>query len=513
MNAAYNYKVEQFKARHGIGPRYRMQKRDYSGAVSNRLTADWRPSTSTSDSEIRYDIEGLRARSRDMERNNPLFKRWLGVLCNNILNDDTGFSLQMKAANSDGTLDMGANDKIEMAWREWCKKQFCSETGEYSFFDVCDLVLRSAARDGGFMVQPLLDPNANDFGFTLRLFEIDYLDVNYNTVTPGGNRIVMGVEKNSRRQTVAYHMLKEHPGDMMFGSGGRGYGDRMRVPAEHLIHYFVKHRESQCVGVPWGAPSMLKLRHLDKYQEAEVVAAREAAVKGGYFTSVDGTPYAGEKEETTTSTGTIKTGTLNDFEPGMSDQLPPGMTFTPYDPTHPTQQFGDFVMAMNFEIASGFEVSYATLTGDLRGANYSSMRVGRQEEQQGFKKAQCHLIRHLVMDIFERWLPQALVSGMVQLPFAGLRKFNKPRFTGRRWASVDPQTDVTADLMRINGGLTTRSRICEETGEDYEDVIEELAYEKELAEEAGLEFANPNTGGVVKNPAAKLAPAEQESEK
>lgn len=503
MNA-YALKVAQFKQRHRIG-QSRFGKRSYEAGGFNRLTADWQPSTTTGDSEIRFDIESLRNRSREMERNNPLFANWLNVLTANVLKEECGFSLQMKAMNPDGTPDMGANEKIEEAWLEWCMKDYCSETRESSMYDCCELILRSAARDGGFLIEPIIDPGANDFGFTLRLTEIDFLDVSYNVSLPNGNSVVMGIEKNRRGVTVAYHILDKHPGDLIIG---RTFGgNRMRIPADQIIHYFVKHRATQCVGVPWGAPPMLKMRHLDKYQEAEVVAAREAAVKGGYFTSSTGAPYAGQDELSQTATGTVKTGTLNDYEPGQSDKLPPGMTFTPYDPTHPTQQFGDFVMAMNIEIAAGLNVSYATLTGDLRGANFSSLRAGRQQEQRMFRKMQGHMIRHFIRPVFDAWLPQAILSGMIRLPFSKLEQFNKPHFSGTRWESVDPQTDATAALMLINGGLTTRSKYCEEHGDDFEDVVAELDYEQGLASDAGLQFANPNTGGVVKNPAAQLAPA------
>jgi len=205
--------------------------------------------------------------------------------------------------------------------------------------------VRQVPTDGGILFRKVVDPNINKFGFALQLMEVDMIDVNKTEAqqTPGGNRITMGVEKNAYGKTTAFHILDRHPGDLLFG-GQRGRWGTTRYNASEFIHYFVKERVTQCMGVPWIAPSMLRLQHLKEYELAELVAAREAAVKGGYFTSDRGDSYAGEDELTIGADGTTQTtGTYNDFETGQKDVLPPGMTFTPYDPQHPMQQYGDFV--------------------------------------------------------------------------------------------------------------------------------------------------------------------------
>jgi len=105
------------------------------------------------------------------------------------------------------------------------------------------------------------------------------------------------------------------------------------------------------------------------------------------------------------------------------------------------------------------------------------------------------MINHLCIEIFEAWLEVALTNGAINLPVSKFALFNKPKFTGRRWPWVDPQKDITAALMEINGGLSTRTKWTEEGGEDLEEVFQTLADEKALAEEHGLVFVNPNTGG------------------
>lgn len=479
--------ISAFKRRHRIGqPRHRGSaapgRRSYPSAAYNRLTFDWTPATSTGDSEVRFDIQTLRDRSRQLERADPLMKRFLNSLEKNVLKSGVGFSFQSLANNPDGTQDFLARQKIEEAYAEWSLPKNCTENGEEGLYDVYRLGLRSTAREGGVMLGIVRDPAVNRFGFALRLIEIDHLDINFNSYSRSGNRITMGVEKNEMGKTVAFHLLEQHPGDMLFGASPR---ERVRVAAEDIIHYFVKERVTQCVGVPWAAPSMLRMHHLEQYELSELVASRKAANKGGYFTSERGDSYAGEKEETTEAT-------LDESEPGQTDELPPGMTFVPYDPTHPTTQFGDFVRESKLAISTGLDISYATLVGDLTKSSFSSMRTGWLDERETYKRMQAHMINHLAVRIFEEWLMMALTVGAIKLPMFKFDQFNKPNFRGRRWPWVDPKKDIEAALMENAAGLKTKSAIIDESDSelDFRETIDQVAEEQAYEKSKGVQLVN-----------------------
>lgn len=463
-----------------------MDLRSYPAANYDRLTFDWTPATATGDAEIRFGIEPLRDRSRQLERADPLMKRFLNCLEKNVLKSGVGFSFQSLANNPDGSMDFLARQKIEAGWEEWSQPKNCTLNGEESLDEVLRLALRSTARDGGIMLRKVRDPQVNRFGFALRMVEIDYLDVNYNTLLQNGNKIIMGVEKNGLDRTVAYHLLNKHPGELLFGSSPK---DRVRVDASDIIHYFVKERVTQCVGVPWAAPSMLRMHHLEQYEISELVASRKAANKGGYFTSDRGDKYKGENEQ---SGGEDTGATLADSEPGQDDVLPDGTTFIPYDPTHPTQQFGDFVRESKLSIAAGLDVSYATLVGDLTKSSFSSMRTGWLDERETYKRMQAHMITHLMRQIFEAWLEMALTVQAVRLPMFKFDQFNKPNFRGRRWPWVDPEKDIRAALMENGAGLKTKGQIIDESDSelDHKETIDHIAEEQAYEKKKGVQLVN-----------------------
>jgi len=84
------------------------------------------------------------------------------------------------------------------------------------------------------------------------------------------------------------------------------------------------------------------------------------------------------------------------------------------------------------------------------------------------------------------------------LPAEKLSKFAAAsRFRGRRWNWVDPQKDMEANRAGVELGITSRTRIAAERGDDLEDIIDELAQERDMLDEAGLlpsQFTSPATG-------------------
>ena len=55
-----------------------------------------------------------------------------------------------------------------------------------------------------------------------------------------------------------------------------------------------------------------------------------------------------------------------------------------------------------------------------------------------------------------------------------------------KWAWVDPEKDVKAEVIAIRAGLKSRSMAINETGEDEEAVDQQIAKDNERADELGL---------------------------
>jgi lambda family phage portal protein len=450
-------------------------KRKYAAAAINRLTSDWLVGTTSADSELYRDLRTLRGRSRELCINNDYARRFLKRTSTNVIGS-SGIKLQLRSQNTKPEI----NSEILKQFELWGKRGNCTVDGRLSWIDCQRLFLEGMARDGELIVR-LVEGFNNDFGFALQFIEADHLDENLNHPLTGDHYIRMGIEFNQWNKPIAYHLLQYHPGDN-FNQSEQKY---TRIPAEQIIHGFLVDRPSQSRGVPWMHGAMTRLRMLAGYEEAELVAARVGAAKMGFFVSTDGTGYVGAEDALGNK--------IMEAEPGTFEQLPTGMDVRMFDPNHPTSSFADFEKSILRGIASGLDISYATLANDLENVNFSSIRHGSLEDRDTWRMLQVYVIEHFCDRVFEKWLLMAITSKCIRIPIQDFDQYNKPIWRPRGWAWVDPLKDSHANEIAIAQKTRTRSQIAADQGNDIEEIFQQLVFEEELAKKYGLKLADQKT--------------------
>lgn len=445
--------------------------RNFTASNNSRLTVDWITAPLSADAAMRGRLSAIRSRARDLERNNEWARGFLRTLENNVIGE-MGISLQMRVKDpGKDTFDEIANDKIETAWYGWGRAGKCTVCGRYTWRDLQRLVVRTLARDGEVILRKIWQRD----GFNLQIVEADLLDENANFIASNGNEVRFGVELNQFGAPVAYHMLGAHPGDSDFQARPT---NRVRIPAAEIIHLFISDRPGQTRGLPWLCASMQRLKMLDGYAEAELVAARTGAAKMGFFTKATPDGWDGVVD----GDGNL----AMDASPGTIEELPPGVDFKSWETNHPNSGYGDFVKSSLRGVATSLGISYNTLASDLEGVNYSSIRAGLIEEREVWKAVQRFLIDHLCESVFTDWLTWQLVSGALGLPFEKMWKFNVPEFQGRRWAWVDPKKDMEASILAIRSGQTSLRKVISENGGDIYDVLRSIKADNDLAASLGV---------------------------
>lgn len=462
--------------------RFDIAQRDY-------LTAGWESVTQSADQDLAAAIELARGRARNLCNNNDYAKKFLGMVANNIVGPD-GFMLICQAAEN-GQPDRSAQDLLETGFWRWAKRGTCEVSGAYGFNSLLRVVAKAVARDGEALLRRVRGKKVNGFGYALQMLDIDRLPVTLNKRLQNGNRIVMGVEIDSLGRPVAYHLLTSHPGENTWLLPG---GQRIeRVPASDIFHIFLAERPEQRRGITWLHSAAWRLEMLGKFENAAVAAARKGAETLGFFTREDGqAPGVGEQDgddEVVTS------------GPCSFDILPPGVTVSAYETKYPSEMFGVFRKDALRGISSGMGVAYNNLSNDLEGVNYSSIRAGVLEERDNWMGLQGWLIEVFLEPLYQDWLEMALLAGQIvfpngsALPLSKLDKFAAHRWQGRRWAWVDPESDIKASILAIQNGLKSPQRVAAEMGVDVEDVLDEIKRFSDLAA----------SKGVVLNPGASMA--------
>lgn len=469
-------------------------RRGFDSAKGTRYTSDWTATAGSADKFIKNDVESLRNRARDLIRNNPYANGIVSEIVSNVVGQN-GISVKASARKADARnkggistqIDAGASEKIAAAWADYSKRGNFDVTGLLSRASFERLAIRSEVVDGGFLIRMVDGFERSAHGFAVQGIETDALDPKFSD---DSRRIYMSVQHDQWDRPTSYHLLKRSE------KASTNYTrERETITAEDVLYLFKKIRAGQTQGYSWLAPVMTMLRHLERFEEAEVIAARVSANKLGFFEQTGEEQWRGDEDEC----GNVKAPSA----PGEFETLPKGVKATMIDPSHPNANYPDFRKAILRGICSNFPTNYNTVARDLEGVNYSSIRQGVLSERDLYKIEQDEFIEAVTAPIYLRWLKMALLTGKIEgLTLLDFARCAPAEFSGRTWAWVDPLKDVNAYEAEIALGLNSRQQICREKGRDFTKIVAENEADTEALEAAGL----PTTTG---NPApATVAPGQ-----
>lgn len=459
-------------------------RRSFGGAQLGRLAADWFISNGSQDAEIRSSLTLLRNRSRQMGRDVDYMKNYYGLLQDNVVGCGIPFKAQVKMQRKDA-LDLKTNAQIEAAWARWSAADSCHTAGTECFEGIQRLLIKTLAEDGEFFVRKVYRKfGVSRVPLALELIESERLDENYNLRAKGNdNEIRMGVEIDSWKRPVAYHFLSRSPGDLNGSTVETMSIQRIRVPANEIIHGFIPDRIGQTRGVPWLHAAIMRLHNLSKYEEAEVIGARIGASGMGFIE----TP-----EEESSLDDDVEDGqSVTDFEPGVFKKLNPGEKVSIPNISRPANGFEAFVRLALRGVAAGLGVSYESLSRDYSQTNYSSARQGMLTDRDRWKALQGWFLAKFNQAVFDDWLDQAVLFGELDLTdyLNGKKEFYQGvKWKPRGWGWVDPQKEVAANKDAVRSGFRTQASVIAETGGDYDEFMSEREHEVKAANDAKLVF-------------------------
>jgi lambda family phage portal protein len=444
----------------------------FDGAGIHRLLLDWIARSRSADEDIRGDIRLLRARARELARNNSYVKRYFRFLTNNVIGP-AGIRLQAQIKTPKGENDVTTNAAIESAWNDWASSPVTVD-GRLGLRRFEKIILKTMACDGECLVRLWRGFAGNRYGLALQAIDADLLDETFNRPRMADrNEIRMGVEVDVIGRPVAYWFWS-----MSNATGIEIMRERYSVPAWELLHLYDPDRVNQTRGVTWVHSVMVPAHMLNAYEESEAVAARIGASKMGFFQKLP--------ESLAADLANVKGPATMEANPGTFDFVPDGYGLEPWAPEHPTNQFSAFVKQMLRKIASGFGVSYNPLANDAEGVTYSTMRSFALIERDDWRAIQHDFIDMWRRPLYSAWLGTALLTGNLILPTRNPADYLNVRHRPRGWPWVDPDAETKAAILAIDHGLATRTAFLAEKGEDLEETFQELGREQERAEIYGI---------------------------
>jgi len=221
--------------------------------------------------------------------------------------------------------------------------------------------------------------------------------------------------------------------------------------------------------------AFISIKDLGEYQDAELIRKKIAACFAVFVKVPDsGVP---KSEEEMRAMARIEPGSINYMNPG--DEI---TTATPPQ----SEGYSEYMRVNLQRIASAYNLTYESLSGDLSNTNYSSGRMGWIEASRGFLKWQTRIIIPLFCDrVFDWLMDAAIITGQ-------LREKASVSWTPPRRELIDPAKEVKGLLEMARAGFTSWQEVVRELGWDKEQLLKELLEDKDMWDKAGLKpMADP----------------------
>lgn len=339
--------------------------------------------------------------------------------------------------------------------------------GRTDFYGLQAAAARGLVIDGESFIHMETRPE----GLRLRLLPPELVDESDTRDLGNGGYVVAGVEFDASGRRVAYHVLKARPTDVFAHASGT-----VRVLAEDMIHICAPLGAGQVRGVSWLAPVLLRLAELDATEDALAVGVKIAALHAGFLVDQNGTgePFDGDPADIS-------------LEPGTVRRLPNGYDIKFSTPVQ-AQQTADFVAHSVRAIAAGLSVPAHLVSGDLREANYGSLRAGMVAFRQRLEQVQFGtLIPQMADPIYARAVTTLALMGEIPADDFSADFLAAEHYPpAQPW--LDPQKDAAAIREAIDSGLMSRRQAVAERGYSVETLDAEIAADREREAGLGLTF-------------------------
>lgn len=444
---------------------YDVMKRSYDGAAKSRRLKQWTPKNTSANAENRAAAATLRARSRDLVRNDAFARRGVNIM--------TECAVGGGIIPSPDTGDDRLNAQILAAFEAWSEAADADE--QHDFFGLQDLACQTIVESGDVLIRRRRRraDDGLEVPMQVQLMEPDHLDS--SRLNNGGNDVVAGIELDRLNRRQAYWLYPTHPGDTTIRRLTRL--SSVRVPADQIGHAYAKRRPGQLIGVPWLATAMVDLRDLADYEQAELVRKKIEACFAAFVTTTDsGDPTLLGEEDSDDD------GRLEKLEPGMIEYLEQGEDVNFANPT-PTSGYGEFTRTRLHRIATAMDMPYMLLTGDVSQANWSSYKAGIVPFKQMVRRFQKRTLIPMALRPMWRWfIDAAFVAGLID------RQDYSVRWTLPGFEPIDRLKEAMADQAEARIGKKAMPSIIREAGGDPDKTVDEYAKWYELTDEKAFVF-------------------------
>jgi lambda family phage portal protein len=420
-------------------------RRHFEAAAVGRRTQGWHRTATDANSAIGPSLQKLRDAARDLVRNNGYAEAGLNAIVDHAI----GWGIRASAKHD--------------AWKRWTETTDIDADGRHDLAGLEKLVTRTMAEAGEVLVRRRWRRLEDGLALPLQLqiLEPDFLDTSRDaTALPNGGQIIQGVEFDAIGRRAAYWLYRTHPGSSYSTTSRVFGGASSRVPASDILHVYDCKRSGQVRGYSWYAPSLLRFKDFDEFEDATLMKQKVAALLAVITSDVDGeTAALGTSDD-------AEDPAIDALEPGMILNLKPGRDVHVVNPPT-TADYAPFTAGQLRAIATGIGVAYEDLTGDFSQVSFSSARMARLRRWERVYHTRWIVLVPQFLNPLWRWAMEAAA-------IAGLPVIPTTEWTAPPMPMIEPDKEGLAIQRNIRNGITTPSEEIRARGYNVTEFLDEL---------------------------------------
>lgn len=471
---------------------------NHGASTTKNALLGWIIGGGAPDDDIDLNASTLRQRARDLDMGGGIPRSAVATETTTVV----GTGLIPKPTIDYDALGMSAEQAKQwekIAKREfdfWASRKFCDIAERKNFYQLQSLAYRSFLVSGDVIaLLPMFESPGTPYTLHVQLLEADRLATpdssgDSTTVeTPGGGRIIDGVEINNIGRVVRYHIASHHPksenqnGELTF-TAIDAYGKDTGMP--NVLHVYVPERPEQYRGVPMIAPIIEKSKQLDRYFNAELMANVVASMFTLFIVSdpdvnirnSDLTEAVGDEDRVTDDPTKLH------LAGGSIYELGPGKKPEAVNPMRPNSAFAAFVDSFCTQLGASIEMPKEILLKAFT-KSYSASRAALTEYWRKIPRARRDFVDDFCQPIYEAFLAEAVALGRIEAP--GFFEdpmirwcYSKCQWIGSTMQQLDPLKEVQAAKERVALNISTQEREAAEfNGSDWQENITQRQRELE----------------------------------
>lgn len=460
----------------------------------------------SADLNISTDKDILVRRSRQLFQNNS----FSGALINSFGSNVIGTGIKPRPTLKQIEILGISQDEAEKWCRKtqdfftiWAESKKCDAERKNDFFELQDLAFKTQLIGGDCFALTKYSALNLPFGMSIKLMESDRVQNPFGLMD--SDKLTAGVEVDDNGAVTAYHFTKKPTWGV---DNFSDFVDTIRVPAldawgnPNVIHLFTADRTDQRRGIPILAPVIAQMKQQERYQDAELMAAVVSAMFTAFITSNSqdvADPFMGDVPAENRVEPMNNQKAAVELSPGGIVELRAGENVTFANPNRPNANYTPFVEGIFAEAAARCGISFEVVLKKFN-SSYNAVRAAILESKKTFDKAKQNFVSDFCRPIYEKWLTQAIMTGVIDAPGFFDDPIKRSLWLGCRWISdaaflLDPLKETQAIKQQLDEQLIDRDSACAMVaGGEYERTALELAKEKRLRNSIGL----PEPGTINK---------------